>query len=561
VNTQSHIVIVGGTACGPKTAARTRRLDPHCRITLIEQGKNISTATCGLPYYVSGVIRQRNNLLVVNETFFKNVLNVDVLLHTRATAINRRERTIDVIDLNINKASSVPYDKLVIATGSMPVLPDIPGIDLAGIYTLTRISDADVLREMVLPDRAKRAVVIGAGLIGLETTEALVERGLHVTLIEALNTILPAMLDFEIARYVEKHLKNKGVTFLPGQRVTRFDGNDKNRVCRVVTGEDILETDIVIIAIGVRPNVNLARDAGIEIGATGGIAVNEYLQTNDPDIYAGGDCIENIHRITGRKVLAPLGSTANKHGRIIGANITGGKESFPGVMGTAAVKVFNCNVARTGLNENQARELGYDVVTSIAPNNEYASYYPGGKEVVVKLVADRANGKLLGGQVVGTGDTSKRADVIVTALTFGAGINDMANLDLAYAPPYNSAMDPLHVASNIMRNKLAGIAQSLCPMEVQTMIDNDADFILRDVRNAPELVECRINARQVRHIPLGELRTRHSELPPDAEIVILCHRSVRAYQAQRILSGAGFTNVKFMDGSIVTWPYELVSGS
>lgn len=560
MNTQNRIVVIGGTACGPKAAARARRLDPHCQITIVEQGENISIATCGLPYYVSGVIRKRDNLLVVNETFFKDVMDVDVLLNTRATAINRQDHTVDVIDLNINKASSVPYDKLVIATGSIPVLPDIKGKDLAGIYTLTRISDADVLREMVLPDRAKRAVVIGAGLIGLETTEALVARGLHVTLIEALDTLLPTLLDFEMARYVEKHLKSREVTFLPGQRVTGFDGNEKKRVNLVATEGGALETDLVIIAIGVRPNVNLARDAGIEIGATGGIIVNEGLQTGDPDIYAGGDCVENTHRITGRKVLAPLGSTANKHGRVIGTNITGGKTIFPGVMGTAAVKVFNCNVARVGLNENQARELGYDFVTSIAPNNEYASYYPGGKEIVVKLVADRASGKLLGGQVVGTGDTSKRADVIATALTFGAGIDDMANLDLAYAPPYNSAMDPIHVAANVIRNKLAGIASSISPMEVKAMIDSGADFILLDVRNARELVESRIDARQVRHIPLGELRLRLNELPIDAEIVVLCHRSVRAYQAQRILGGAGFTNVKFMDGSIVTWPYELASG-
>jgi NADPH-dependent 2,4-dienoyl-CoA reductase/sulfur reductase-like enzyme/rhodanese-related sulfurtransferase len=560
VNTQNRIVVIGGTACGPKTAARARRLDSHSLITIVEQGENLSTATCGLPYYVSGVIRRRDNLLVVDEKYFRDVLNMNVLLHTTATAINRREHTVDLLDLNRDQVSTIPYDKLVLATGGVPVLPNIPGIDLAGIYTLTRIGDADVLREMVLPDRARRAVVIGAGLIGLETTEALVARGLNVILIEALDTILPALLDFEIAKYVEKHIKDKGVTFLPGQPVTGFDGNEKNRVCRVTTKESVLETDLVIVAIGVRPNVNLARDAGIEIGTTGGIAVNEYLQTSDPDIYAGGDCIENIHRITGRKVLAPLGSTANKHGRVIGTNITGGSDTFPGVMGTAAVKVFDCNVARVGLNENQARELGYNVETSIAPNNEYASYYPGGKEIVVKLVADRSNGKLLGGQVVGTGDTAKRADVMAASLTFCAGVDDMANLDLAYAPPYNSAMDPLHVAANIIRNKLSGYTDALSPMEVKAMIDKDEDFILLDVRNARELLEARIEARQTKHIPLGELRSRLAELPHDAKIVIFCHRSVRAYQAQRILSGSGFKNVRFMDGSIVTWPYELIRG-
>jgi rhodanese-related sulfurtransferase len=314
------------------------------------------------------------------------------------------------------------------------------------------------------------------------------------------------------------------------------------------------------MAIGVKPNVDLARRAGIEIGAAGGIAVDEYMRTSDPDIYAGGDCVENTNRITGQKVLVPLGSTANKHGRVIGTNITGGSETFPGVLGTAAVKVFNCNVGRVGLNESQAIEAGYDVVTCLAPGNEYASYYPGGKPIVVKLVADRQNGRLLGGQVVGTGDTAKRIDVLVTALTFGANVEALAELDLAYAPPYNSAMDPLHNAANIIRNKLSGHAAGLGPVEVKKKIDNGDDFVLLDVRTNFEFIEGRIDARQLKHIPLPELRARIDELSRDSEIVIYCHRSVRAYQALRILAGAGFKNVKFIDGSIVTWPYELVIG-
>ena len=264
MRTQNRIVVIGGTACGPKTAARARRLDPNSQITIIEQGENLSTATCGLPYYVSGVIRRRNNLLVVDDMYFRDIMNIDVLLSTRATAINRKEHTVGILDLNINQVSSIPYDKLVLATGSVPVLPAIPGIDLAGIYSLTRLQDADVLREMVLPEKTKHAVVIGAGLIGMETAEALVTRGLEVTLIEALDTVLPALLDFEIARYVEKHLQGRGVTFLSGQKVTGFEGNEKNRVCRGVTESGNLEAELVILAIGVRPNVGLARDAGTE---------------------------------------------------------------------------------------------------------------------------------------------------------------------------------------------------------------------------------------------------------------------------------------------------------
>ena len=561
MHTQNRIVIVGGTACGPKAAARARRLDPDASITVIEQDGNLSTATCGLPYYVSGIIRDRDNLLVAGDDHFNKVLNVDVLLNTRAMAIDRAAHTVNVLDLNTNKSSSIPYDKLVLATGGMPVIPKFPGIGLDGIFTLTKLHDADAIKNLMVPDGAKRAVVIGAGLIGLEMAEALIFRRLSVTVVEALNTILPALLDYEIAAFVEKHLHERGVTFLPGQRVTGFEGDSNNRVRSVVTGEGSLEADLVIMAIGVQPDVGLAREAGVKIGVTGGIAVDEYLRTSDPDIYAGGDCVENTHRITGQKVLVPLGSTANKHGRIIGTNVTGGNETFPGVLGTAAVKVFNCNVGRVGLNENQAKEAGYNVVTCLAPDNEHASYYPGGKPIVVKLVADKQNGRLLGGQVVGTGDTAKRIDVLVTALTFGAGVEDLAELDLAYAPPYNSAMDPLHTAANIIRNKLSGLSDALSPMEVKGKMDNEDNFILLDVRTNFELIESRIDTRQLKHIPVQELRERINELSRDAEIVIYCYRSVRAYQALRILTGAGFKNVKFMDGSIVTWPYELVSGT
>ena len=560
MHTQNRIVVIGGTACGPKAAARARRLDADSSITLIEQDENLSTATCGLPYYVSGVIRDRDNLLVAGEDHFRKVLNLDVLLNTRAMAIDRTAHTIEVLDLSTNIISPVPYDKLVLATGGMPVVPKFPGIDLNGIFTMTKLRDADAIKDLIIPDRAKRAVVIGAGLIGLEMAEALVSRRLSVTVVEALDTLLPALLDYEIAAFVEKSLHERGVTFLPGQRVTGFEGDSGHNVRSVVTEERSLEADLVIMAIGVKPDVGLARDAGIEIGTTGGISVDKYLRTSDPDIYAGGDCVENTHRITGQKVLVPLGSTANKHGRVIGTNITGGKETFPGVLGTAAVKVFNCNVGRVGLNESQAKEAGYDVVTCIAPDNEHASYYPGAKPIVVKLVADKQNGKLLGGQVVGSGDTAKRVDVLVTALTFGAGVEDLSELDLAYAPPYNSAMDPLHNAANIIRNKLSGYADALSPMEVKKKIDNGDDFILLDVRRNIELMENRIDARQLKHIPVQELRARTDELPRNAEIVIYCQRSVRAYQALRILVGAGFKNLKFMDGSIVTWPYELVSG-
>ncbi len=554
---RNNIVIIGGTACGPKAAARARRCDPQARITLVEQGKDLSTATCGLPYYVSGVIDSKRTLVARKHDFFRDVMNMEVLTSTRALAIDRQAHEVELLDLKKQRTATIGYDKLILATGRVPAVPDIPGKDLEGIFTLTGIEDASAIRKLVSQREVKQAVIIGAGLIGLEMAEALVSRGLEVTIIEALEWVLPEFLDFEVAAYVAKHLRNKGVNLLLGRCATGFEGDTKGQVRQVVTEDTELEAGLVLLAVGARPNITLAREAGLTIGSCGGIAVNQYLQTSDPDIYAGGDCVENLNLITQQKILAPLGSTANKHGRIIGTNVTGGCEAFPGVLGTAIAKVFDYNVGRAGLSELQARQTGYDVVTSIVPSYEHATYYPKGKEILVKLVAEKSRNRLLGGQVVGPGEAAKRVDVLTTALAFGASVDALANLDLAYAPPYNRALDPLHNAANVIRNKQSGLARALTPMEVKNKMDNGDNFILLDVRSPGEEQTNQLEAEQIKLLPLRELRARLDELPTDAEIVTFCRTSVRAYQAQRILDGAGFKNVTFMDGSIAAWPYEV----
>jgi len=455
--------------------------------------------------------------------------------------------------------TTLDYDKLVLATGSIPIVPDVAGRHLKGILTLTRIKDANAFRELLSPRQIKKAVIVGAGLIGLEMAEALVVQGLEVTVIEAIDRVLPTLLDFEIATYVERHLQAKGIKLALGQRVIGFEGDENGWVRKVITENTEIETSLVLLALGIKPNIALAEEARLAIGHTGGIAVDQYLRTSDIDVYAGGDCVENIHRITQQKILAPAGSTANKHGRVIGTNVTGGTETFPGVLGTTIAKVFACNVARVGLSESQAREYGYDVSTCLVPGLEYASYYPNGKEILVKLVVESSTGRLLGGQVVGLGETAKRIDVLATALTFGATVDELANLDLAYAPPYNSAVDPLHDAANVIRNKHAGYAKTLTPMEINNKIKQGDDFVFLDVRSSSEWESNRIEAPQVRLIPLNELRKSLDVLPKEMEIVTFCQTSRRAYQAQRILDGAGFKNVKFMDGSIDAWPYEISS--
>jgi len=534
----NEIVIIGGTACGPKAGARARRCDPQARITIVEQGEDLSTATCGLPYYISGVIDSQSDLVARQHGFFK-------------------AHKVELLNLTTNQVATIGYDKLVLATGGLPAIPDLPGRHLGGIFTLTKIEDANAIRSLITPPEIKQAVIIGAGLIGLEMAEAFVSQGLEVTVVEALDWVLPALLDFEVAAYVEKHLRAKGLNLLLRQRVIGFEGDRNGWVHQVVTGDFELKTRLVLLAIGTRPNTSLAQDAGLTIGSTGGIAVNQYLQTSDPDIYAGGDCVENVNRITHQKMLAPMGSTANKHGRVIGTNVTDGCQTFPGVLGTTIAKVFDYNVARVGLSETQAREAGYNVVTCLVPGYEYATYYPNGKEILVKLVVEKSSNRLLGGQVVGPGETAKRVDVLATALTFGATVNDLANLDLAYAPPFNSAMDPLHNAANVIRNKQSGYAKAITPMEVKNKLENRDDFILLDVRSPGEWDTYRLEATQAKLLPLRELRARLNELPKDAEIVAFCRTSVRAYQAQRILEGAGFERIKFMEGSIAAWPYEI----
>ncbi len=553
---QTNIVIIGGTACGPKTAARARRCDPNARITLIERRDNLSTATCGLPYFISGIIPKRQSMIAREADYFRNVFDMTVLTGTEAVTIDRKAYTVTARNLRSGEESTIPYDKLVLATGARPMVFDWEGKDLAGIFTLSDLPDADAIREMLVRDRSETAVIVGAGLIGLEMAESLAERGLEVTVIEARDRVFPAMLDPEISAHLQKHMESEDVRIHCNAPASGFLGDENGHVRAVLAGGMELPADIVVLGLGVKPEVTLARQAGLTIGKRGGVTVDEHLRTSDPDIYAGGDCVEVKHRVTGEMILAALGSTANKHGRIIGTNITGGNLTFPGVLGTAIVKVFEFNAGHTGLNEEQARKAGYDVVTALVPTYEHATYYPGAREFTLKLIADRATGRILGGQGVGQGDIAKRIDVLATVISCGGTVDDIADLDLAYAPPFNSAMDPLHNAANVIRNKLAGMAHGLSPAEVHEKLHDD-NVLLLDVRNQDEWDAVRLKSGKVTLIPLPELRERLSELPRDKQIITFCRTSIRAFMAQRILDGAGFKNTCFMDGSVAGWPYDL----
>lgn len=556
---QRNIVIIGGTACGPKAAARARRMDQTAKITIIEQRENLSSATCGLPYFLSGAVKQRD-LVARGTDYFRNVFKMTVFTGTQAISINTAEHKVEAAENRTQKRHVLEYDKLVIATGATPFVPgNWENRNLKGIFTLNNIPDTLAIHNYITNDKPRNAVIVGAGLIGLETAENFIKLGLKVTVLEALNWPLPGLLDYEIAVPVEKHLREKGVDLQFGQRVSGFQGDASGKVSKVAAGSQEYNADIVILALGVRPNVDLALKCGLKIGALGGIDVNECLQTSDPNIYAGGDCVEVKDIVTENKMLAPMGSTANKHGRVLGTNITGGKDTFPGVVGTAAIKIFDLNAGKTGLTEKQALDAGYEIHTALIPYYDHATYYPGAKDIMIKLIAQKHTGKILGGQVVGKGDTIKRLDVLATAITLGATEDALSNIDLAYAPPYNSAMDPLHNAANVIGNKEAGHSPSLTPQQVKEKIDKKEDFILLDVRSPMEWRSGHIEAPQVKLIPLPELRDKLDELPKDKEIVTLCRTSIRAYQAQRILMGAGLKNIKIMDGSMMAWPYKVVT--
>ncbi len=556
-----RVLIVGGVAAGTKAAARARRCDPAAEITLVERGDLISYAGCALPYYVSGAITEVSDLVVTQAEEFAALRNVDVQTRSEAVAIDRAAKSVTVRRLATGREDVLPYDSLVLATGGTPVVPPLEGRDLAGVFRLKAPGDAALIHAEVDAGRVERAVIVGGGLIGMEMAEALTERGVRVAVVEMLDRVLAAFIDPEIAALVHAHLRAHGVELRLGERALRFEGDGDGHVRRVVTSGGELAADLVLLAIGVRPNVGLARDAGLAIGTTGAIAVDDHLRTSDPAIYAGGDCVENVHLVTGRPVYSPLGSTANKHGRVIGSNVAGGDERFLGVLGTMVAKVFDYTVGATGIGEARARESGFDTLGALVPALDRAHNYPTHKDVVLKMVAERPSSRLLGLQGVGVGEVAKRIDVAATALSFGATVDQVAGLDLAYAPPFAPAIDPVHHAANVIRNKRDGLTRAVGPLDLQEMLEEGDAFLLLDVRSRAEFAQKRIAAgARLLHIPQEELRARVAELPRNVPIVVYCARGVRAYRAARLLSGAGLQDVTYLEGSLMTWAGETETG-
>jgi len=552
------ILIVGGVAAGPKAAARCRRLDPEAEITVVERQDLVSYSGCGLPFYIEGVIEDYNQLLggatIRDAAYFRDHRGFTVLDRTEAKRINRDRKTVTVLDLRTGETREHPYDALVLATGASPIVPRIEGVDLEGVHRLYNPRDARAIKEAV-DAGARRVAIVGGGLIGLETCGAFAARGCQVTILEMMNQLVPNLLDPEMSQLLENYLASKGIKVVKGSPVSKIVGK-QGRATAVETADGRkVETDLVVVAIGVRPNVELARDAGLTIGPTGAVAVDEHLRTSDPAIYAGGDCAECTHTVTGEKVYAPMGSTANKHGRVIADNINGLETVFSGVAGTAVFKVLDWHCGATGITERKTRQLGVDAVTALCPRHDYSEYIPGARHTVIKLVADRKTCRLLGCQAVGEGDGVKRIDVAATAIKFGSNIKGLADLDLGYAPSYSTAIDALAHAANVLRNKVQGNAHGVSPLELREMLDGGRDFVLLDVRSREEHLAQTFRDPRTVNIPVEELKSRHAELPKDKLIVTFCATSVRAYIEERTLRGLGFHDVRFLDGSLRAWPF------
>ncbi|WP_066637603.1 FAD-dependent oxidoreductase [Desulfolucanica intricata] len=556
------VVIVGGVAAGPKVAARVRRVLPNAEITIIERSKIISYAGCGMPLFIAGRVNKLDELVstsygaIRNEDFFLQEKGVIVLTGTEAVSINRDKKQVITKNLDTGAESELDYDKLVLATGSTPITPPIEGLNLKKVFRLYHPDDAVAIKEFIEKENVDAPVIIGSGLIGMESAEAFMGKMLFPTVVELRDQILPGILDPEMSATLKTKLEDMGMEFKLSHNVLKLEGDEEGNVIGVVTDQGTIDADMVIVAVGVRPNVELARQAGLDIGETGAIAVNEFMQTSDPDIYAAGDCVENVNIITGRKVYVPLASTANKQGRVVADNIAGKKVSFKGILGTSVLEVNGINIGRTGLSEQQARDLGYKVETAINASHDRTHYHPKHGQVILKIISDAETGRILGAQGIGQGDVIKRIDVLAAAITFKATLEDFFNIDLGYAPPFSTPIDIAAHASNILRNKLEGLADSISAKELQEKLERGDDFVLLDVRTLQGYKSRHIEDKRVQLVPLHELRNRLDEIPKDKEIVTICAMGTRSYEALRTLKGAGFNNVKYLEAGFEGWPYD-----
>jgi len=539
----TKLLIIGGVAGGATAAARARRLDERAEIILFERGEHISFANCGLPYYIGEVIKKREDLLVTTAEAFRDRYNIDVRIFSEVIAINTKNKQVEVKNIKTGETYKESYDKIILSPGAEPVKPPFKGIELDNIFNLRNIPDSDLIKAHVDTKRPESAVVVGGGFIGLEMAENLVHRGMKTTIVEILDQVM-APLDYEMAAIVHAHLKEKGIICELGNGVESFSKKG-DRIIVVTNKGHSIECDIVILAIGIKPENRLAREAGLEIGKRGGIKVDATMRTSDPDIYAVGDAVEVKDFVTGLPTMTALAGPANKQGRIAADNALGRKSMFRGTLGSTVVKVFNLTVASTGASEKVLKRNNIPYLVSYTHSGSNASYYPGATMMAIKLIFSPSSGRILGAQIIGMKGVDKRIDVLATAIHGAMTVYDLEELELAYAPPYSSAKDPINTAGFVATNILKGDIETINWDDLGDL--NGNKNILIDLRNKDELDTAGVIEGAV-HIPLNELRQKLPKLDKEKNYIPFCAVGLRGYIGHRILVQNGIQSKNLSGG-------------
>jgi NADPH-dependent 2,4-dienoyl-CoA reductase/sulfur reductase-like enzyme/rhodanese-related sulfurtransferase len=552
-----NVLIIGAVALGPKVACRLRRLDPEAQITLIDRDNLISYGGCGIPYFVGGDINDVEELYsttshaIRDTAFFESCKGVRVLTRVEAREIRRKEKQVLICHLDSGREELLDYDKLVLATGAQAMRPPFPGADLPRVFTVSNLHDAEAIKGLMTQGKIGRAAIVGAGAIGLELAEAMTDLwGIRTTLIEMEDQVLPSLLGRCIARVIEKELEGRGVELLLEARVHEIRENAGEGGLQVITSKKTLDVDIVILAAGVRPNTAFAREAGISVGRSGGIVVDRRLRTSDPDIYAGGDCIELRNLVSGENTLMALGSLANRQGRVIATNINGGQSHFKGTVGTFCIKVFELGAGKAGLTYRQARETGYDPVYAVVSQADHAHFYPNAEILFIQLIADRRSRKILGIEVAGrNGEAVKaRVDTIAVLLQHGVDVDEVCCLETSYAPPFASAMDVINNAGNALDNILAGANNPIDAGDFLNIFASTGARVI-DIRGEREATPfiAKYGERWL-NLPQDQLRRRWEEIPRDETFYLLCDTGPRSYEAQVFLRSRGLVNTRNIQG-------------
>ena len=537
------VLIVGGVAGGATAAARIRRLDETAEITVFERSGYISYANCGLPYYIGGVITDSEELTLQTPESFFSRFRINMKVHHEVTAIHPNQKTISVRNLETGEEFEESYDKLLLSPGAKPTQPRLPGVGIKKVFTLRTVEDTFHIKEYINKNQPKSAVLAGGGFIGLELAENLKELGMDVTIVQRPKQLMNPF-DADMASFIHSEMRKHGVKLALGHTVEGFEEKDGG-IDILLKDEMPLHADMVVLAIGVTPDTHLAKEAGLELGIKGSIVVNDRMETSVPDIYAAGDAVQVKHYVTGQEALISLAGPANKQGRIIADNICGGDSRYPGSQGSSVIKVFDMTAATTGMNETNARKAGLDVDTVILSPMSHAGYYPGGKVMTMKVVFEKETYRLLGAQIVGYEGVDKRIDVLATAIHAGMKATELKDLDLAYAPPYSSAKDPVNMAGFMIDNISKGILKQWHLEEVD-LLPRDGSVTLLDVRTVREYGNGHIEG--FKNIPVDELRERLDEIEKDKPVYVICQSGLRSYIGTRILEGNGYKAYNFSGG-------------